>query len=452
MKITDHIETTANLLSQQGIRKLVNEVSNVKLRDIGGQFWMDQHQILSKLNIQAHLQVQTESKEIAYEELLNQNKIVNVLHHLLSIEVWKNKIYPNFSSDTTFKEKNEFKLYFLLYHEATAINLLELLLYHPKGLNSLGENILDLIDYCNKKLRILNAWDEDVVSRFEKLDFQKSEVSKMDLKKNRSELEFSISINSLSIFRYLTENILNLSLTCQTRIINEYDFISHLVFLIEKAPWLKTKVEKNAKVFEKFDNGVWKMVDKEELFLIGKVEAQVWLSLYNLLIEPECQKKYNYNTKNHEIVLRLRTYMSEDLLNQLPILEGLYRFLEQLSMMDPPVQEFGDSKVLIQQIPDLTLSILEGADFKEISHHQKTIFECESAAAKEKFTEGLANIYNIDDLETFLEDPKCAKCGQLATQRCSRCKLEWYCSRPCQVKSWGNHKETCSIIVGDVEK
>eukprot|EP00961_Rhodomonas_salina_P039826 535447-Rhodomonas_salina.3 len=30
-------------------------------------------------------------------------------------------------------------------------------------------------------------------------------------------------------------------------------------------------------------------------------------------------------------------------------------------------------------------------------------------------------------------------CGEPATQRCSRCKLEWYCSRKCQVTSPPQH-------------
>lgn len=36
--------------------------------------------------------------------------------------------------------------------------------------------------------------------------------------------------------------------------------------------------------------------------------------------------------------------------------------------------------------------------------------------------------------EGALEDPKCSKCGALASKRCSRCKNEWYCSRECQVR------------------
>jgi len=45
-----------------------------------------------------------------------------------------------------------------------------------------------------------------------------------------------------------------------------------------------------------------------------------------------------------------------------------------------------------------------------------------------------------------MEDPKCANCGKVATQRCSKCKNQWYCSRDCQVKQWKAHKALCEVI------
>jgi len=58
----------------------------------------------------------------------------------------------------------------------------------------------------------------------------------------------------------------------------------------------------------------------------------------------------------------------------------------------------------------------------------------------------LLNLYNSDVYEQFLDDPKCAECGEVASQRCSRCKEEWYCSRECQLKRWKQHKPVCQLI------
>lgn len=42
----------------------------------------------------------------------------------------------------------------------------------------------------------------------------------------------------------------------------------------------------------------------------------------------------------------------------------------------------------------------------------------------------LADTYNLDTLQSlFPEQPKCAKCGEDAVLRCSRCQNAWYCRR-----------------------
>jgi hypothetical protein len=101
----------------------------------------------------------------------------------------------------------------------------------------------------------------------------------------------------------MTDAVLLSPLSVLTRLLNDHDVICNLVYVIEKAPWLKS--QKKSKTFEKFEDGRWKSVSKDDVLLLGKVEAQIWLSLYNLLLEPECQKKYNYNMHNHAVVLRV---------------------------------------------------------------------------------------------------------------------------------------------------
>ncbi len=60
--------------------------------------------------------------------------------------------------------------------------------------------------------------------------------------------------------------------------------------------------------------------------------------------------------------------------------------------------------------------------------------------------EPVNDIYNLDNIEYFMDDPKCANCGKDATSRCMRCKSEWYCSRECQVKRWKMHKPLCQTL------
>ena len=64
----------------------------------------------------------------------------------------------------------------------------------------------------------------------------------------------------------------------------------------------------------------------------------------------------------------------------------------------------------------------------------------------------LMKLYTDEVFEEFMEDPKCADCGALATQRCSKCKQAWYCSRDCQLRQWKQHKPICSILQRDKDE
>lgn len=44
----------------------------------------------------------------------------------------------------------------------------------------------------------------------------------------------------------------------------------------------------------------------------------------------------------------------------------------------------------------------------------------------------------------------CAKCCRhsFSSRRCARCRLQWYCSKECQVSDWSNHKAICKVHDG----
>jgi hypothetical protein len=91
-------------------------------------------------------------------------------------------------------------------------------------------------------------------------------------------------------------------------------------------------------------------------------------------------------------------------------------------------------------------SIIEGVDFQKLAKDQLTYLLDESLEMRQEISKSMASMYNMDDIDMLLADPKCSKCGNAATQRCSRCKGEWYCGRPCQVQSWKTHKAICDIL------
>lgn len=150
------ISESTEKISYFEIRDMVSSLQPVSVRDVGSSQWTSIHQTMSKLNLKAHAQVQDEVEESIVSEIIKQDKIKCLVHHLLAIETWKINVFPFLKDD--FANHDNIRAYFMLYHEATAINLLELILFRKDAVESLGDAQVDLIDYCARKIQALNLW------------------------------------------------------------------------------------------------------------------------------------------------------------------------------------------------------------------------------------------------------------------------------------------------------
>lgn len=63
---------------------------------------------------------------------------------------------------------------------------------------------------------------------------------------------------------------------------------------------------------KKYVDGKWTEIPPRDRFVLTKTEAQVWLALYNLLMEPECRRKYEFNSFNKSEILKLRANFTGD--------------------------------------------------------------------------------------------------------------------------------------------
>lgn len=137
--------------------------------------------------------------------------------------------------------------------------------------------------------------------------------------------------------------------------------------------------------------------------------------------------------------------MNETLIDQLPMLGDMQRALEELQLMQEASQP-SNNPFIVQQMPDIRNRVLKDRDWKEIAAYQKQNFFTSSIEAQKEEMQELMKLYSSDVFDEFLEDPKCANCGKPATQRCSKCKNQWYCSRDCQLRQWKGHKALCLVI------
>jgi zinc finger MYND domain-containing protein 10 len=139
-----------------------------------------------------------------------------------------------------------------------------------------------------------------------------------------------------------------------------------LVPLIELKPWLR----KNKKgEIEKFEDQKWVKVPPQDLNKMSKVEAQIWLTIYNMFLSSDTNRKYEVTTFRKANLLRLRKYLNETTLDQMPILTNLLRALEELSMMQEPTVAQRNS-FIVQQIPEYRARIMQGRNWREIADYQ----------------------------------------------------------------------------------
>ena len=103
-------------------------------------------------------------------------------------------------------------------------------------------------------------------------------------------------------------------------------------------------------------------------------------------------------------------------------------------------------------LPEIRARILNGKNWNEIAIYQaKTFFSSDAKQAKDDIAR-MVKLYSSEVFEDFMEDPKCVDCGKPATQRCSKCKNAWYCSRDCQLRQWKSHKALCMIVAANREE
>ncbi|XP_029455426.1 zinc finger MYND domain-containing protein 10 [Rhinatrema bivittatum] len=424
---------------------MVRNLQTFPLRETGSRGWFKQHEYIEKLNMQAILNASASQEEFIKELLVTYGKIPVLIYELICVEVWKQKVFPVFCQLQDFKPKSTFPMYMVMHHEATIINLLETVFYHKELCESAEDTVLDLIDYCHRKLTLLVA--QTTSTETPKQDSPitgdlNSTSSLQELQEQAEALEFEIALKAMSVLRYITDNIDSLPLSGLNRLLTTHNVPCLLVQMVEHCPW--SRYEKGQ--LKKYDNGRWHLVLPKDRLKMTKLDGQVWIALYNLLLRPECQEKYNFNNFNKGQLLKLRGCLTDVLIDQLPILVELQRFLSHLSISEPASPK---KDLVLEQIPEIWDHIVREnfGKWKAIAKHQvKQVFNPSEEDLRHQANQW-AETYNLNVMESLVQEkPKCGLCGSEAAKRCSRCHNEWYCKRECQVKHWQKHKKACELM------
>ncbi|KAM6256730.1 zinc finger MYND domain-containing protein 10 isoform 2-T2 [Porphyrio hochstetteri] len=426
---------------------LVRPLQGTELRDVGGQRWLQQHECVEKLNMYAILNASMGQEQLLTELLVTYAKIPVLIGELITVEIWKHKVFPVLCRLEDFKPRSTFPIYVVLHHEASIINLLETVFFHKEICTSAEDSILDLIDYCHRKLTLLAARSTNGPTGIP-LELRPEELadpsSMQELQKQAETMEFEISLKALSVLRFITDQVESLPLSALTRMLKTHNLPCLLVELLEHCPWSCWEAGK----LKKFENGRWYVMPPEDQVKMTKLDGQVWLALLNLLLSPECQPKYHFDGFNRSQLLKLRGFLTDVLIDQLPNLAEMQRFLSHLAVTEPVPPK---KDLILEQVPVIWDHILKKnkGKWEAIAKHQvKHIFSPTEEELKLQ-AHRWAQTYSLDMMEALApEQPRCRVCGAEAAKRCSRCRNEWYCTRACQVQHWQKHKAACNLMAG----
>ncbi|KAB0803780.1 hypothetical protein PPYR_00750 [Photinus pyralis] len=406
-------------------------IDTMKAQDmasLGSKSWLEWHQRLQKLNQEALIEAAAVKEEYVQEALVSFGKIMILVHEAILSNVWKRKVLP-----LLLRMENDppctFVAYSVLYHEAVCVALLELVTYHANAAQALGDAAADLLHYSYGTVSQLLVLKENS---------ENEDNSKVELIRQRDDLAFDIGIRSLTILRYLGDCLDRLPLAVTARMFGIDDVPVLLTQMLVERPWIRKG--------KQYVGGKWMDWDGES---VAKVEAQVWLALRQLLLDPSCPSHYNITDARRRQLMRLQQFLTPVLIDQISPLIELQQWVYRLSVADQPCAP--PVPILLEvmlEIQDRIMATCEGK-WKKIARQQLPQIFSKNHDDIVQTAQCLSEAYNaelLEKLEDINKKPEksCVKCGKGAMQRCSRCKSIWYCSRNCQVTHWSTHKDDCN--------
>jgi HSP20 family molecular chaperone IbpA len=371
---------------------------------MGGPHWATQHECLQQLNMQAHINASQSRDEFVVEALVLHEKLPLLVRELIACELWKQNAYPLLAEHIS--RKASVKGYLLLFHEAVIANLLEAVLYHPHACEAAADVLPELVDYCHRKLVWLLAFKyvPPPPRPSDKEELKKLLMREMEeedhLETQRKTIDLSIALYALSILRFLSEQIVRLPLAVASRLLDTYDVLMLLVPLLEEKPW---EHRASDGTLRRFVQGRWVVCSDADRRAMAKSEAQVWLTVYSLMAEPEVRRKYELNSFRKATLLRTRGLLNEPVVDQLPLLVDLQRTLDELSMTEVPSAATARPAYLLEAVPELREHLSRGVDWSAVAAQMRAGTLDESDEERRATARRLAALYDLDGMDAMVE-------------------------------------------------
>eukprot|EP01006_Ploeotia_vitrea_P027976 TRINITY_DN60739_c0_g1_i1.p1 TRINITY_DN60739_c0_g1~~TRINITY_DN60739_c0_g1_i1.p1 ORF type:complete len:415 (-),score=44.90 TRINITY_DN60739_c0_g1_i1:21-1238(-) len=368
---------SASMLTDFETKEFINDLQPVPIENIGNRKWKQQRERLEQIAAQASYNLSNNTgNEFVSEHFISYEKLPVLVHELLVIETWKQKVYP------LLKDKMQHASYMYLHFEQVLTNLLQFVLYNEAAVTNMGEELLELCDYCYRKIAWLNNRpdDEKIIKKLdpkEEIQLSNEEIER----RQEIESEFKICITAVTIMWNIIKELPQLGMAIHNNLMIKNDVPLAFVALRCNEPWVK----RGKKVIQKFTHGEWKEIKREDSQILTEIEGQIWTCLYVLLCDQDCRKKYKYDTHRKEEICKLRRYLNDTIIDQIPQLTSVARAIEELAMNVEPAattEEAFRQSLMIEPQPELLFSISHGKDWKAIASEQESRL-CSDEARRE---------------------------------------------------------------------
>jgi hypothetical protein len=163
----------------------------------------------------------------------------------------------------------------------------------------------------------------------------------------------------------LCEHADALPLSAISRITDTHDLLVLFIPLIENPPWTRRMPDTGK--WQKLVEQKWTDVAPIDLLKVTKLEGQPWIALYQLLAKEVFRERYHLNSFRKGQVLRARKFINDVLLDQLPFLADVQRYMDELTIMEVPESSGaagGGSVFMLQQVAVAREGVIKKRDWK----------------------------------------------------------------------------------------
>lgn len=347
------MEYTQSTLTPAEAEILVRQLKPISIDQVGTDGWKEQRMSIEQLNMCSHSNAALKKDDFVRSFMIEHEKLPILLHELLVIEVWRRRILSSVEDEII---ANPSAAYLYTYYEAVILNFFECMMYFEESVTAIGDDILELIDYCWRQVSGYCGNNFSIVSRIEEpADPKSPEDAKTNFKRQQFQQEATRAMTSISCLWFVVERISSLSMAVSNNILLKNDLVLGFAEVMTQQIWLRRGPGK----VQKYVQGQFREVPMDDVMRICVPEAHSWFILHKLLCDRDCRSKYTYTAPKKEIILRIKRHLNETVVDQIPALADVQRGLEELSFLEPPsgTEEKFKSTLIIEQVARLMGSI-----------------------------------------------------------------------------------------------